>query len=201
MGTVKNINGKICTKCREWKRIDKFNNDTKSVDGKSSWCKECNKKNAKRRRVVLNNRNNITIPIVKKCVRCGIIKHCSEFDKCDSITDGLRGYCKLCVIETRYTDLIRRSYNLTIVEWNIMYQQQDGKCSICGCDFNLLPMKHIHVDHNHITNQVRSLLCHNCNTMIGLSKDNPDILRSAADYLDSFALMNNEIQSKRVVSW
>jgi len=44
--------------------------------------------------------------------------------------------------------------------------------------------KQLDVDHCHTTGEVRGLLCNRCNTGIGQFKDNPNILRSAARYLD-----------------
>jgi hypothetical protein len=42
------------------------------------------------------------------------------------------------------------------------------------------------VDHCHDTGKVRRLLCHNCNRALGLFKDNSDILRKAADYVEEY---------------
>ncbi|GGN35817.1 hypothetical protein FHR83_006243 [Actinoplanes campanulatus] len=39
------------------------------------------------------------------------------------------------------------------------------------------------VDHCHLSGRVRGLVCNNCNGMIGLARDRPEILRAGADYL------------------
>jgi len=39
------------------------------------------------------------------------------------------------------------------------------------------------VDHDHRTKRVRGMLCVNCNTLLGLAKDRPTILRRLARYL------------------
>jgi hypothetical protein len=47
--------------------------------------------------------------------------------------------------------------------------------------------KRLAIDHNHSTNRPRDLLCMNCNNGLGKFKDNPALLRTAADYLDRHA--------------
>jgi hypothetical protein len=39
------------------------------------------------------------------------------------------------------------------------------------------------IDHDHITNEVRGLLCRDCNVMLGLVKDNTETLKNAIQYL------------------
>ena len=43
--------------------------------------------------------------------------------------------------------------------------------------------KSLHIDHDHKTGKVRGLLCHGCNTAIGLMKDDVNILTKAIEYL------------------
>jgi hypothetical protein len=49
-------------------------------------------------------------------------------------------------------------------------------CEICGAASDV-------VDHCHATGLVRGYLCGQCNTAIGLLRDNPAFALSAADYL------------------
>ena len=39
------------------------------------------------------------------------------------------------------------------------------------------------IDHNHVNNKVRGLLCSNCNCAIGLLGDSPVIINRALEYL------------------
>lgn len=55
---------------------------------------------------------------------------------------------------------------------------QSGRCAVCGDTPTLL-----HVDHDHGTNSFRGLLCHRCNTGIGLLGDNHERCAAAAAYL------------------
>jgi hypothetical protein len=44
-------------------------------------------------------------------------------------------------------------------------------------------MRGPHADHDHITGKYRGTLCHNCNTGIGLLKEDIGILNRAIEYL------------------
>ena len=56
-------------------------------------------------------------------------------------------------------------------------------CFICGVELQL--SKDVHLDHDHATDQVRGLLCRNCNLGLGSFKDSPELLRRAAFYLEA----------------
>jgi hypothetical protein len=82
---------------------------------------------------------------------------------------------------------LRESFNMTVDDYMVMFQEQDGKCAICGSEtISNGNRKNFCVDHDHATGRVRGLLCHNCNVSVGLMKDSPSLLRKAATYLESF---------------
>ncbi len=62
----------------------------------------------------------------------------------------------------------------------------DGECPICGIlmDWEGPRKYRPHLDHDHISGEVRGLLCHMCNVGLGHFLDNPTTLRSAARYLE-----------------
>src|SRR3990167_1814227 len=83
--------------------------------------------------------------------------------------------------------LLRRKYKLwdrygiTPEQYAELARAQGGTCAICA----RLP-KNGHplvVDHDHVTNTVRGLLCHNCNLTLGKFEDKPEWLERAAGYL------------------
>ena len=76
-------------------------------------------------------------------------------------------------------------YGITLEEFNRMAEEQGGLCAICHGP----PNGHggLHVDHDHRLNKVRSLLCFSCNAAIGMLHENAELLRAAADYLESWA--------------
>lgn len=61
---------------------------------------------------------------------------------------------------------------------------QDYKCAICDEDLRSRPPKHTHADHCHDTKTPRGVLCTQCNTGIGLLKDDPARLQRAIAYLE-----------------
>ena len=54
-------------------------------------------------------------------------------------------------------------------------------CEICGEDVKLF------FDHDHISGLFRGWLCHLCNVMLGMAKDNPERLRRGANYLEAWS--------------
>lgn len=62
----------------------------------------------------------------------------------------------------------------------VLYQLD--KCAICGEDF--LNYSSRNVDHDHVTGQVRGLLCRKCNLALGNFKDNVPKMQVAVKYLD-----------------
>ena len=53
-------------------------------------------------------------------------------------------------------------------------------CEICGKEPRT---RRLAVDHNHLTGEIRGLLCYNCNCALSFFGDNAEVLRLAAEYL------------------
>jgi hypothetical protein len=82
---------------------------------------------------------------------------------------------------------LRRSFDLSLSEYNKMLNAQQGKCAICEQPETQLrtgKLRALSVDHDHKSGAIRGLLCSDCNTGIGKLKDDPKVLRLAAQYLD-----------------
>ena len=148
---------------------------------------------------------------MKTCSCCKTDKPFSEFFKGRINKDGSQGYtskCKECTktyqlglyhklpIEKKrerqqksYDKLgkdyfkqyrLTNKYNIDLDTFNEMYTLQKGKCYICEKD---ITGKEVKVDHNHTTGKVRKLLCHNCNTSLGLLNEDKNLLMKCVDYL------------------
>lgn len=70
-------------------------------------------------------------------------------------------------------------YIITEEAYRVLYDAQGGKCAICGS----FDERRLAVDHNHITGQIRGLLCFKCNIGLGWFKDDPVFLEKAVGYL------------------
>lgn len=78
---------------------------------------------------------------------------------------------------------LRRRYDMTVEQVEALIAKQGRACAICTTAFTskLRPC----VDHCHTTGAVRGLLCKKCNWGLGSYDDNPERLRTAAEYLEA----------------
>lgn len=79
----------------------------------------------------------------------------------------------------------RRHYGITEDQVRALHEAQEGRCAICGRPDADSSGRALHVDHDHVTGQLRGLLCGNCNHGLGKFGDDPDRIRRAAIYLDT----------------
>lgn len=76
-----------------------------------------------------------------------------------------------------------RTYGLTLESYQALLAIQNNACAICLTPFANLRKLHIHIDHDHLLERVRGILCHTCNLGIGHFKDDSDLLEAASAYL------------------
>lgn len=99
--------------------------------------------------------------------------------------------------KTNRAYFLKRDYNITEDDYQLMLSSQKGLCGICKTDKPTGKWKVFAVDHCHVTGRVRGLLCNECNRGIGLLKDSSDLLRDAADYLDKHQIKTNEERKQK----
>lgn len=119
------------------------------------------------------------------CVACGRSEPEIKFQ-------GYRKQCNSCSY-FRYQAKHRehnlmKNYGITTDVYHSMLASQDGGCAICSRTTPGGRGNFFHVDHNHTTGKVRALLCAGCNMAIGHLREDPEVARRLADYLESHSL-------------
>jgi hypothetical protein len=103
-------------------------------------------------------------------------------------TKGYRRVCRTCAKMNGALQNLKR-YSMTPEKLQEMMEAQRNKCLICPRTFaEFVP----HIDHDHTCcpggsscgKCIRGLLCVDCNRGLGSFRDDPDLLRAAAVYLD-----------------
>lgn len=89
-----------------------------------------------------------------------------DYDKCHWHSHGRRNHAA-------------RNYGLTHEEFDALKPRLDnGPCDTCGKVGKTV------IDHDHQTDKFRGTICAHCNKVIGFAKDDPELLRNIAAYLE-----------------
>jgi len=119
----------------------------------------------------------------RRCYRCKQLKILTDFCENKTKTRGHSYLCKSCRKETRKKSDRLQEYKktrATIEIYERLLNEQNGKCAICG---KTPDKKRLAVDHSHVTQKIRGLLCVNCNTGLGCFHDSQHLLISAINYI------------------
>jgi len=161
-GTV-GQDGRVCTKCGEWKvRSEYFAKNAR----RTARCKKCEGDLSRARRE-------------KDAEHVRGIERRSYSRANDVVRNAKLQRGLLWRLSKR---------GLTVAQFLEMLASQGYCCAICPAPLRVSPKgrgsrESICMDHDHSSGAVRGLLCHACNTAIGLLKDDPVILTKAAAYL------------------
>ena len=171
---------KECNQCKETKPFEKFSKLKTSKDGYAYKCKSC----------ILGHEPRQIPTINKQCTKCGIIKEINSFKFKDAKKLYRHSACNNCKDKERRKSpgkkLLRKkqhlrlNYKLDYTTYLQMIKTQNNKCKICNQEQQ---GKSLAVDHCHTTGKVRGLLCANCNTAIGLLKEDITIFNKAIEFL------------------
>ncbi len=162
-------NSRICTKCKIEKSFEHFEtcNSKGFKYGLYPSCKDCRKESKKQ--YVIKNPETYRAIRRKHYLknREKIILRTSEYAKAHP--------------EMRRKVSLKHQYGLSEQEYDSMKLSQDNKCAICKKE----PINHVlFVDHCHLTNKIRGLLCRKCNAVLGMCNDDVEILKESISYLE-----------------
>lgn len=74
-----------------------------------------------------------------------------------------------------------KKYGITSEQKEQMFNSQNRKCLICK--LTIEKRRSIHVDHCHITGEIRGILCHMCNTKLGWYEKHAESIKN---YLNNY---------------
>ena len=89
---------------------------------------------------------------------------------------------KIRVERQKRNSMLKRTYGITIEQYEEMLTSQGNCCAICRRAPGDRPL---HVDHCHAFNKVRGLLCHQCNWYLGTIEADKQVLNRLLDYLQT----------------
>ena len=153
---------KICTKCTCNLSIDLFYKKTRKYTSKTT------------------GETSVTETFRPVCISCTSKKQQEEWATNPEKREKQkrRGFLHLL-----------KKYGLTEEEYLLERDRQENKCAICK-----LPPKEytyhprLYIDHNHTTGLYRSLLCHNCNALLGHCLEDISILEKSIEYLNKHGI-------------
>lgn len=159
---------KKCTKCKQEFPVDNFCRDSQKSDGLSSHCKACRKK--QRDKYYKENK--------EKCIQSCYNWQKNNPEKRAAIAKRHREKNKY----RWYLYCLKSRLGLSEEQVQSVIDKANNSCEICGKSEEQNG-KRLSIDHCHSTKEVRGLLCDNCNTGLGMFKDNITSLQNAIKYL------------------
>jgi hypothetical protein len=198
------MENKICKRCRVDKPISEYSIIIrKNKEYNIGKCKEC-----------IRQLKRVVDPKIKKLFFDGKNKECSDCSQIKNIKDfanknnkpafrckqchnlWYRNYYKENVEKVKLNTKKYKENNvfqwtrhgLSKDEYVLLLNKNEGKCHIC------LTSEDLYIDHDHACctgstscgKCVRGLLCRLCNSMLGMAKDNQQVLISASKYLKMY---------------
>lgn len=115
--------------------------------------------------------------VKKRCSACGRTKSIKSFGRSSASKDGHSHYCRPCMNKRWKRYRREKKYGLDQDDYRNLLNAQSRRCAACAASESLV------VDHDHVTGEVRGLLCHSCNKALGFLRDDPVRIRSLLSYL------------------
>ena len=176
---------KTCPACGQQQPVSAFGRNRSLPDGLSFYCRACNRERSnrfyrdRRRAEGREVRDLSWVPAGSRwCPVCQQAIALSDYAKNSRTASGFGSRCRRCANDANSAGYFYRTYGLTARDLDALRSAQGDRCAVCGSDGPE------HLDHDHQTGRVRQLLCQRCNNGLGLFKDDPAVLRAAADYVE-----------------
>jgi hypothetical protein len=160
---------KRCKKCGESKPESEFYRAAGCRDGLRPECKACNL--AAKHKWYRANR--------QRAIERSVAWQRANRDRYNA---RMRVY-RSARTELAREEHLKRSFGLTLAEYEALLGGQGSACAICGDEPS--PKRALHVDHDHDSGAIRGLICMRCNNALGLLRDRLDVVFAAADYLET----------------
>lgn len=136
--------------------------------------------------------NNIVAPGIRRCIKCLQELPDTKFPARPKRGDYREPTCYVCRAaraeelghdKAKYMRERKiRSYGTTAYEVAAMLDKQNGCCITCGRSGGEFKYGLV-IDHDHITGEIRGLLCSSCNSALGHVRDDIQVLFNMIAYL------------------
>jgi len=157
---------KKCYECKVTKSIKDFAKNSSKKDGYQGNCKQCfNKYHSK---------------YIKT-------EHGKKLNRLKNKKHYYNNLSKSKFKRLKYKFWPNLTWEETKKEYDKLLNLQENECAICKkketAKHSNGNIKMLAVDHCHITNKIRGLLCDSCNVGLGKFRDDPELLNRAKRYL------------------
>lgn len=196
------MNEKFCSKCKQTLPLDCFGKDSRNLSGLTANCKKC--------RYAMSKNWSLRNPEKLKQYRKEawakhsgkLIEKQRQYNKKnrDLINARAKARYHEMTEDQKYLGYLnatkaemKNKYRINQQIYDAILADQGNKCAICGRENGCRSVvngvrknKRLFIDHDHSSGLVRGLLCHRCNSGLGMFRDDIELLIAAVTYLKKY---------------
>jgi hypothetical protein len=94
------------------------------------------------------------------------------------------------------TAWLKHRYKITPDQLIELLRAYNNQCAVCF-QSEKYETRRLCIDHNHMTNQIRGILCNNCNRALGLLGDSIPNIKNLLSYMEKHSEKDNEQTNHR----
>jgi hypothetical protein len=180
---------------REWRKTHPPNKGKQSEYDKKKWAKKSldpewrDKERARTRKAQRKTRDDLEVRKKHYAAHKAWAQRNKEHLNAKARIRNQRADVKLAT----KAKFLKTKYGLTYDDYHAKITENDGKCPIC---FDVLAVKPC-VDHNHVTGQVRDVLCNRCNQWVGFVETRRALVAPMLAYLDKWNALEGVIKQTK----